>query len=229
MTLTYTPYLEPSDSSDLSDVDKANPTLAGINTIVFFTGDNLTPMSPSQEATLQNWLNAGGHTLILFSPALVYGIGAGLGWTSNETNLFLTQVLGAQEDLDNPQVWSTSATDTAIDSVPSSVVNGSATVPAFAGQKWTATSGVSTVALYFSIMNSLAGTDVLATTPVDPLSSGTGNTAEPVAIGRKHIGTAGTSTVVWVGFSVEDIQQNLAGYGNLQAFLADVQAYVGLP
>ncbi len=226
---SVTTYQEPSDQSDLTDVDNANPTLAGIGTIVFFTGalENDT-VSPAQQTSLQNWLNEGSHTLILFSPGLVYDTGVN-SWGSSETNAFLTQVLGAAEDQDDPDIVTAPMTDTPVDETASTIVTGSSAVLAFANEQWTVTSGISTVNYLFSVIDPVPGVDVLATVSADPGASATANAPAPVVLGRKNIGTAGTSTVVWVGFTVEDIQANLTGFNDLNDFFAAVQNYAALP
>jgi hypothetical protein len=228
----YTPYLEPDDGSDITDLVVDGGTLAGIGTIVYFTGSNYVSadtitVSPAQQATLMSWLNAGGHTLLLFSPEIMDDVGVD-NWSKSESNPFLVQDVGAQGDLEDPSVWSADAGDTAIQSTTSNVVTGSSSVPAFSGKSWTVTSGVSSsVSCFFSIAAPATGVDVLATIPVDPENSGTANTAEPVVLGHKHVGSAGTSTVVWVGFTIENI--DVHGANSLADFFAAVQAYAGPP
>ena len=53
-------------------------------------------MSPSQEAILSSWLDAGGHTLLIFSQDLYYErIG---DWVTPETDAFLADDVGALGD-----------------------------------------------------------------------------------------------------------------------------------
>jgi hypothetical protein len=65
--------------------------------------------------------------------------------------------------------------------------------------------------------------DVLATVKSDPNDTGT-NKVTAVVVGNKNVGAAGTSTVIYVGFPVEDIS---GGSPNTQAqFFSAIQAYV---
>jgi hypothetical protein len=223
--LTYTTYEQPA--TDPNDVDATNPSLAGIDTVAFFTGGLITgTLSAAQQTTLQTWLNAGGHTLILFSAGLVDNIGVG-GWTATETNAFLTQILGAQGDEYDPSVWSSEGGDRPIDNATNTVVTGGANVPAFAGKQWTTLTGSSTVPYLFSVIDPTSSVDVLATVSADPTNGDIDDLSAAVALGRKGIGTARTSTVVWVGFTVENIEPT-GSPNTLPEFFTAVQNYAGL-
>ncbi len=225
--LTYATYVEPADGGDTTDVDATDPSLAGIGTIVYFTGGLQTnTLSAAQQATLLSWLNAGGHTLILFSPKLVKDTGVNK-WQSSETNAFLTQILGAEDDLDDPEAMISTGVEGPIDWSTATTVTGG-TVTGFSGEQWYLDNGwVQGLAYQLSIIEPLPDADILATVQADPGDTGT-YAAWPVAIGRKYIGNAGTSTVVWVGFTVEDLEPDQGGFDSPTAFLAAVQAYAGL-
>ncbi len=231
---TYATYLEPDNGSDTQDIDVNDPSLAGINMIVYFTADNsANVMTAQQQSLLQNWLNQGGKTLVVFSPELVYDIGIN-SWTASEPNSFLLNDVGATEDVDAPPVWSSSGGDSSIDACNcGTVVTGSTSIPAFNGKQWTVTSG-GAINYYWSAIQPVSGVDVLATIQADPGQTGNNgctancNSATAVATGRKHVGTAGTSTVVWVGIPVEDTQANLTGFNTLGDFFTAIQTYAAL-
>jgi hypothetical protein len=71
----------------------------------------------------------------------------------------------------------------------------------------------------------------LATVTADPAAGGTASSNEAVAVatGHKHVGANGSSTVVWVGFTVETILANDGTFNNPIDFFTAVQTYAGLP
>ena len=175
------------------------------------------------------WLDEGCHTLILFAPALVLSAGVN-SWGANETNSYLTQYIGAAKDLDNPQVFVAGAGDQPIDSSMTTSVSG--VTGAFAGQTWsTSTASGSTASYHFSIIGPAAGVDTLATVQADPSQGNSAASNVPVAVaaGHKHVGANGSSTVVWVGFTVETIDPTGADPNTLTEFFTAVQNYAGLP
>jgi hypothetical protein len=95
---------------------------------------------------------------------------------------------------------------------------------AFAGMTWDVTTGnTAPVVPNIEIINPKTGVDVLATVKSDPNDTGT-NKVTAVVVGNKNVGAAGTSTVIYVGFPVEDIS---GGSPNTQAqFFSAIQAYV---
>jgi hypothetical protein len=76
----------------------------------------------------------------------------------------------------------------------------------------------------WSVINPVAGVDTLATIQADPTQSES-NGAVAVATGYKVSGTSGMSTVVYVGFSVENLPTT--GASTQASFLADIVSYVG--
>ncbi|MHB8421104.1 MAG: hypothetical protein ACYDCL_23800 [Myxococcales bacterium] len=235
----FTTYTEPTTIPyDLADVDPSAPGLAGLNSIIWVNGDNAGVDSPPtvsdpQQALLDAWLDEGGKLLVLFSPGIIADFGRG-GWVSQpESNLFLSAYLGFQSDLDNPDVWSTTASqDAAVESGSSVVVTGAAGVPAFNSLQWTMVNNNQQnphVNFSSAIADPLAANvDVLATLSVDPTDSHA-NAAEPVAIGHKRVGAAGTSTVVWVGFTLENLAGTIPGYNTQAQFLQALASYAAVP
>jgi hypothetical protein len=125
-------------------------------------------------------------------------------------------------DADDPDVFA-SGIDQSVENLPSVVITGGAS--SFAGLSWTAVSGQSVVSDYWSISKPATGVDVLATIQADP-NDKKANTARPVITGNKTVaGTAGNSTVVWVGFTVENLQPNTPD--SLSDLFTAIQTYVG--
>src|ERR1022692_871942 len=131
-----------------------------------------------------------GHTLIIFSQNMVYDLYKG-NWTS-ETNTFLTNYVGAigsaaDGDLNHATYTVTGATGTALAAKVFQVI----------GDQPIISSG--------DTINPATGTDVLGTVVSDADGQLTPAAAIPIVVGRKTVGTAGTSKVVYVGAPVENI------------------------
>lgn len=186
----------------------ANPTtphyadLTPYSTIVWYTGDAYgKTMTPSQEATLKNWLDAGGKTLLVFSQNLFYDLGTGGDWTSVNNNTFLTDYLGAAG-----WVWDTiqyvNGQDASLNHNTYTVTGVAGT--AFAAMQFTvvADTPINSTA---DVVNPATGTVPLVTVPSDVLTANA-NVIAPIAVVRTTAGTAGTSKVLYVGLPVEDIQ-----------------------
>jgi hypothetical protein len=203
-----------------SGVDATTPaasTLASYSTIVWYTGDAFDDpltLSAAQQAILEGWLDAGGHTLLLFSENLVFDIGVG-DWTLPETNTFLKSYIGAAGDADDGDLnhFTYAATGAA-----STVFTGEV----FQIVKDTLIDSTA------DPINPAAGTDTLVTAMEDPSGAGTA-IAVPVTVGRKAAGAAGTSQVVYVGLPIEDIVQTSVTSNQTSAdFFHAVLRYVGL-
>jgi hypothetical protein len=167
--------------------------LSGYSAVVWYTADmdgqNGT-LSAGQEAVVEAWLDHGQKTLLVFSEQLVQALGKD-DWTTPETNAFLSNYVGAAGD--------------AVDNLADMTYDakGAAGTP-FAGQTFhvVADAPISSTA---DEVNPKAGTETLVTVMDDPDGSGTAR-AVPVIVGRKHVGAAGTSTVVYVGMPIENVQ-----------------------
>jgi hypothetical protein len=209
--IPYQLFQEPSDGS--GDTHPNSTDLAGINTMIFFTGDNYGSgygtLSSAQQATFSAWLNGGGKTLILFVPAINYDWSN--GWTGPETNTFLTligEVGGAWAPTDDV----TDQTIVADAENSGLTVTGAAGTP-FAGLQWQINGDVTSLKPDGEAINPATGVTVLATVQADPTGSGS-NSAVAIIIGYKNMGTAGTSTVVLVDTSFENIFSPLTGYNS---------------
>ncbi len=221
--MPFTLYSEPSSGSDIND--PTYTTLTPYDTVLWFTGAEYGSTDPTvsvaQATFLTEWLDTGNKTLIIFAESLVYDDSTGNGWAGPENFALLGKTyIGAKGDLDDPQ-----------DDVTSQDVNSDGTVvvtgqsgTAFATQTWTVVNNA-VVDTDFSVINPATGVDTLATISADATSAGT-NSALPVVVGHKTAGAAGTSTVVHVGFAVENILNGGSTASQAQ-FLAAVQSYVG--
>ena len=194
----------------------ASTDLTGYSTIVWYTGETYgatnATITPVQQAILESWLDQGGHTLVIFSQNMVYDLYKG-NWTS-ETNTFLTNYVGAigsaaDGDLDHMTYTITGATGTALAAKVFQVI----------GDQPLSSSG--------DTINPATGTDVLGTVVSD--ADGQLTPAAPIAIvvGRKAVGTAGTSKVVYVGAPVENILMTAANNSAAQLFHG-ILVYLGI-
>jgi hypothetical protein len=240
---SFTVYQESAASPyNLTDVDPADQTLAGINTIVWFTGDNIGGNTPStisypQQALLTNWLDEGHKTLVIFSPGLPYDQGVN-SWGVGEPNQFLAWYLGFDTDVEDFNVL-TGGTSLPVNKTNSEIVTGSSTVPAFNGLQWTVSDNDAnspSVQYCTSVVQEIGGGtgeqhDVLATVPAALTSGATTNSNAPVAVGFKGEGQSGTSTVVYVGFTVENISNSVpgGGFATQAQFLQAIQSYAAVP
>jgi hypothetical protein len=198
--------------------------LTGYSTIVWYTGYSYgrdtasSTMSPAQQAILESWLNLGGKTLLVFSQNLVYDIGDGSWGNGTETNAFLANYVGAVGSGD----------DGDLDHATYSVTGTAGT--AFAGELFNVVMD-SQILSSGDTINPAAGTDVLATVPSNPHLELTAKIAAPIIVGRKHVGgttaTNGTSTVVYVGFPIEDVLVTTNNNSGADVFDATL-AYAGL-
>lgn len=165
-------------------------------TVVWYTGSqyggasHVDTISVNDEIQLKAWLDMGGKTLIIFSDEYVYDLG--VTWDDVDTTheLFDHYIggVGGEEA-------------TALNRTATSVTGAGAAASVGAFSVGQPPDGIDT---FWNIVKPATGTDTLFTVAFDPTSSGTPSPT-PVAVGRKNVGTAGTSKVVYVGFAVENI------------------------
>ncbi|HEY6477118.1 MAG TPA: hypothetical protein VI456_11095 [Polyangia bacterium] len=177
--------------------DPTAATIANYTTIVWYTGSLYgahQTMSPAQEAILSSWLDAGGHTLLIFSQDLMYdnGIGDWITPETDATDAFLADYIGAAGDADDHDLDEVSYTATGL------------ATTAFAGESFHVVRDAA-IATTADVVNPARGTDALVTVTENPDEALTAPTAVPAAVGRKHVGAKGTSTVVYVGIPLEDV------------------------
>lgn len=195
----------------------ASADLTGYSTVVWYTGNtygaSTATITPVQQAILESWLDQGGHTLILLSQNMVYDLYGNGNWTS-ETNTFLTNYVGAigsaaDGDLNHATYNVTGATATALAGKVFQVI----------GDQPITSSG--------DTINPATGTDVLGTVVSDADAQVTPAAAIPIVVGRKSVGTAGTSKIVYVGAPVENILVTAANNSAAQLFHG-ILVYLGL-
>ena len=232
----FATYQEPAGPPpppyDLTNVDPTDPGLAGLDTIVWFTGlnrgDGVPTVSWPQQALLGAWLDEGGKLLVLFSPGLAEDLGG--SWRSNIPTWFVNQYLGLLTFWEDPTVWvpGSPGSDTGADQLTSEVVKGSTGIAAFAGKQWTIVNSNANSAFTTIVQPVGSNVDVLATVPADPTGAGA-NTDTPVVVGYKKVGAKGTSTVVYVGILLENVSSTIPGFNSQGDFLSAIQSYAAVP
>ena len=213
-TIDYNTFVVPALAT--AATTPATTDLTGYSTIVWYTGETYgtltATITPVQQAILESWLDQGGHTLIIFSQNMVYDLYAG-NWTS-ETNSFLTNYVGAigsaaDGDLNHATYTITGATGTALAGKVFQVI----------GDQPIGSSG--------DTINPATGTDVLGTVVSNADGVLTPAAAIPIVVGRKAVGTAGTSKVVYVGAPAENILMTAANNSAAQLFHG-ILVYLGI-
>jgi hypothetical protein len=172
--------------------------LARYTALLWYTADTtLDLFSSVEQADVERWLDLGQRTLVIFSENLLSDIGAGGTWTTPTDNTFLTSYLGAAG-------W---AADGDVDVVGTGAVSlnnrlytvdGAATTP-LAGMHFEVFDDTPLESTA-DLVNPGPGTVVLATVDADPAGKGA-NAATPIAVAH----TVGTSTVIYVGMPIENI------------------------
>ncbi len=189
--------------------------LAGYNTVIWYNGEQAgadKTLSAAQQAIVEAWLDQGHKTMLVFSEQLFWGLGSKV-WTTAETNTFLSNYIGADGD----------AVDTVAVSEMTYNATGATGTP-FAGDIFQVIRDTPIFSTADAV-NPKTGTDTLVTAMADP--DGNGDQAVPIVVGRKQVGAAGTSTVVYVGMPIEDIQMTVSNNTAAQFFHA-VLKYAGL-
>ncbi len=192
-------------------------TLADYQTAIWYTGndsasgDNAT-ITSAQETALEDWLNVGGKTLIIFSAKMLGDLNYG-AWAGPPTDVFVSNYLGLGGGDFNPHSVTYASGNSICDGATSFVVTGVAAT-SFAGQAFQVVRGTATVdddTSCGSVLNPASGTATLATLPTQDPSTATPTTDAPAAIMTLNP-TAGTGTtksqVVYVGFEIGDLSVN---------------------
>jgi hypothetical protein len=187
------------------DVTDGNPTYADLelfDTVIWFSaytyGSGVgASVSAEQETILTNWLDLGGKTLFLYTSNLVYDHGGGdCNWSGPVTDVLLSQYVGATGG----------AADMKSD-VNGDLNHSSYTLTGaagFSGDSWSI-AGNTPISDTADGINPAASVDVLATVQADPNCNSSGDLAVPVITGNKGVGLKGTSTVIFIGTTLEDI------------------------
>lgn len=161
-------------------------------TLIWYTGarfggqGNVETLSSADEIVLQAFLDQGNRKVILFSNSYIYGLPSSTTWTAT-ADTFLSNYLGCIGG----------ESDKLNDATFSAVGGG-----VMAGLSLSV--GLDTpIQTYTDPINPKVGTDSLFTAMLNP--NGAGVIAATIASGRKSVGTAGTSTAVYFGFSFENV------------------------
>ncbi len=203
------------------DTDPGYDALKGYQTIIWYTGDITDAPSADQETDIQNLIDAGGKTIILFDERLMWN-DSDNDWTS----------LAASHTLTNMYLGGAGAVYVVSDMTGTDLTDGTsftasgATSTPFAGLTFTVSKDTK-IGSYISAINpaSSSHTDVLVTVQGDPAGTGT-NVAVPVVVGRKGIGAKGTSNIIFVGIPAENIHGSPTS--TAQQFFHAVMVYAGL-
>jgi hypothetical protein len=199
-----------------SAADPSTSTIANYTTIVWYTGSlsgAQQTMSPAQETILSSWLDAGGHTLLIFSEYLFYDNGVG-DWVTPETDTFLATDVGAAGDAVDGDLNDLNYTASGL------------TGTAFAGESFNVAKDYR-IASTADVVNPAAGTDALVTVTENPDGALAAAQAVPAVVGRKHVGANGTSTVVYVGIPLEDVLMT-TGNSSAADFFHATLVYAGI-
>jgi len=172
--------------------------LARYTALLWYTADATAQLfSSSEETAVERWLGLGHKTLLMFSENLLSDIGSGGTWTAPGDSTFLTEYLGAAG-------W---AADADVDVAGSGAVSLSGRLYTVDGAPGTPLAGMhfevyrnTPLESTADLVNPGADSVVLATVDADP--AGTGSNA-PTPIIVAHL--VGTSTVVYIGLPVENI------------------------
>lgn len=181
--------------------------LADYSTVIWYTGANNNEtgngcLSMAQEQFLEMWLDQGNKQLLMFSPFLVQDVEPAYIWTDPPSDPFLSTYVGAEGCDQNPQQLFNGQ------SFIASGVDGTS-FGLDGGEMFQVTP--SPIADTASVINpGDGGTAPLVTVAADVLGVGEPQ-AIPCAVINSKAGQAGTSSVVFVGIPIEDIQASDAG------------------
>ena len=183
--------------------------MKGYARVVWYTGNEFNrTLTGADELSLQAYLDQGNRELLLFSPEYPYDIGA--SWTSTNSKAFFANYLGAVGGKEGGLNHK---------SFPVAGVTGTVT----AGDAYTVQKDTP-LFTYTSAINPASGTDTLLTTPADPTYSGT-DSLVAVATGRKGVGTASSSKVVYVGITFENLFETGSTNANKAQLLNQLLSY----
>ncbi|MBI5813274.1 MAG: hypothetical protein HZB27_12170 [Meiothermus silvanus] len=212
----YDVFVAPADSN--------GPTfdqMKGYAKVIWYTGkaygaNGFGTLSNVDELSLKAYLDQGNRELLLFSPEYPYDIGA--GWTSTNSDTFFANYLGAQGGKEDPNS-NTAGGGLNHKSFSVTGVTGAVT----AGDGYTVQKDTP-LPTYTSAINPASGTDTLLTAQADPDNTGTDHPVA-VATGRKGVGAAGSSKVVYVGITFENLFETVTGNANKAKLLGQLLGY----
>lgn len=196
-----------------NDSNPAYADLAGYTNIIWYTGAARQTIFPDQQQVLEQWLDAGGKRLVIFSENMAGNLGGGT-WTT-EANAFLGTYVGAAGSASD--AYSYVREDFLYDF--SYLVTGAAGTP-FRSMTFSVAEGAP-LASTADVINPASGTTTLATVSVDP-DQADGDSPTPIAVGH----TKGTSSIVYVGLPIENI--SAPPMNTRQQFFHATLVYLGI-
>lgn len=166
--------------------------------MVWYTAGATDDLFPADDqAAIEHWLDTGHKTFVIFSENLLVDIGAGGTWTAPTANAFLSSYVGAagwaaDGDADVAGVGPVSLEGRlyTVDGAPGSQLD-RMHFEIFANTPLESTA---------DLINPGPNSTVLATTAADPADTGS-NSPIPVIVAH----AVGTSTVIYVGLPIENI------------------------
>jgi hypothetical protein len=217
-SVAFNTFVVPYPATGLASTP-ASTDLTGYSTIVWYTGeaygDPIMTVTPAQQAILEAWLDQGNHTLLIFSQNMVYDLRVG-DWNSTpETNTFLTNYVGAIGSSDDGD---------AVHNATYNVMG--ATGTAFAGEIFQVIMD-SPLNSTGDVINPATGTDTLATVVENPDNVLAAPAPVAIIVGRKSVGAAHSSTVVYAGMPIENVLMTVGNDTAQQLFHAAL-VYTGL-
>ncbi|PZA05800.1 Ig-like domain-containing protein [Meiothermus sp. Pnk-1] len=195
--------------------------MKGYAKVVWYTGNayggsGYGTLSSADELSLKAYLDQGSRELLLFSSEYPYDIGA--DWTSTNSDSFFANYLGAQGGKEDPNSHTAGG---GLNHKSFSVAGVAGTVTA--GDAYTVQKDAP-LYTYTSAINPASGTDTLLTAQADPDNTGTDHPVA-VATGRKGVGTAGSSKVVYVGITLENLFETGSADANKAQLLGQLLSY----
>lgn len=216
-TVPFNTFVVPVPATGLAGTP-ASADLTGYSTIVWYTGeaygDPKMTVTPAQQAILDAWLDQGNHTLLIFSQNMVSDLRL-TDWSGPETNTFLANYVGALGSSNDG------------DAVHNATYNvAGATGTPFAGETFNVIAD-SPLNSTGDVINPASGTDTLATIVENPDSVLAAPVPVAIIVGRKSVGAAHSSMVVYAGMPIENVLMTTGNNSAQQLFHAAL-VYTGL-
>lgn len=202
--------------------DGNGPTAVQLGTyqrVIWYTGNryggDTGTLSSTDQLSLEAFLDQGARTLQLYSTELPYDVGA--GWTDTHGNDFFANYLGAQGGVED----ASDGQDGSLNHATFNVTGVVGTVTAGDSYKVQSDQPLQT---YTSVIHPASGTDTLLTASADPDGSGTARAVACVT-GKKNAGAKGSSKVVYVGITLENLFESDGTNANKQQLLSQLIGY----
>jgi uncharacterized protein YjdB len=186
-------------------------------TVIWYNGNAYYDVPTSADKlSMQTYLDQGGKKLVLFYTEYPYDIGA--NWTSTSGDSFFANYIGAMGGVEAPY---NNAKGSGLNHQSYPVAGVSSVVTS--GDSYNVQNDTP-LKTYTSAINPAAGTDALLTVSADPDRSGTDRDV-PIIVGRKSVGTAGSSKVIYSGLTFENIYEPASDNTNKLQLLKQLLSY----